>query len=209
MKQSLTKLYKLMYLSDDLKWIQWVKDVQLSENRRKRAALDGYSPVEIVENKKYEDNVLKLKAKKSIEHEKKYGKKVWDANDLDDIHKGDLVRVAVTPKNIFDKVYSIRFGEESYRVKEIIDSAPPVYVLEGNHKGPYYRQQLSKILPINSEGRKDLYIKSEKKIEGRVSRSGKKSNQKILYLLKSYQRGGPGRYIDETEKKKLEKLNLL
>ena len=209
MKTVLTKLYKLMYLYNDLGWTKWVKDVETSENTRKRASLDGFCPLELVENRKKEDKLMRFYAKREINHKKKFGKKVWNPNKLEEINEGDMVRLVQKPKSIFDKIYSIRYSDKLYKVKKVRDTAPVSFLLENLPGRWLYKQEISKVLPIKDEVKKDLFIASTKRIRGRVLRSGKKSNEEILYLLKSLQKGGPGKYITEAEKRKLENQGLL
>ena len=203
-------MYKKMYIDNDLKWASSLSEIQESYNNRKRDSLMGLSPLEILSSK---ENIKKLKkkyAKKMIDNEIQYGRKKPRESD---IRVGDTVRYKIRNKNIFTKSYVPKFSEETVKVTKVSDTQSPkmFYLGAPAPQGvPFYQAELSRVLS-NSMGdrQKDLYIAGTKKIAGRQTRSGQKSGQEILYLLKSRQRPGKNTYITETERDRLMKKGLI
>ena len=193
---------------NDLNWVKTLKDIQEGINLKEKRSLDNMSPLQIVMSDENAQKLKKFNALKVIEQERKYGKKRYDP-EKDHLRVGDSVRVIVPRRNIFSKVYEPTMSPEIYSIVKIIDSAPPRYLLNDSKLRPHYAHELSRTHPEEKQRKKDLFISSSKKVEGRKLRSGNKSNQEVLYLLKSRQSNTKPRYINQLEKDRLEAKGLL
>ena len=193
---------------NDLNWVKTLKDIMEGINLKQKRSLDNMSPLEIVMSDEKASKLKQFYALKVIEHERKYGKKRYDP-ETDQLKVGDSVRIIVPRKNIFSKVYEPTMSSEIHSIVKTIDSAPPRYILSDSNLRPHYAHELSRTHPEEKQRKKDLFISSSKKVEGRKLRSGNKSNQQVLYLLKSRQSNTKPRYITQSEKDRLEAKGLL
>ena len=202
------KLYHSMDINNNLDWTTHLKDIEKGLNLTKKKSINNMTPLEIVTDPKKADILKKFYAEKTIKHEKKYGKKKWDSSDL---LINDSVRILEPAKNIFEKSYKPAFSNEIYKIERINTTVPPTYFINDpkyKNKG-FYRSEISKTWPLQKIRKKDLFIAAEKKIEGRVLRSGQKSNQKKLFLLKSKQNKDKGHWVDESEISRLKNKGLI
>ena len=208
LKIVLSKLYLTMYLHNDFNWVKPLKEIESGLNNTIKKSINNMTPMEIVLDKQKAKKLKKFYALETIKHEKKYGKKIWREDDLS---IGDSVRYLLPSRNIFQKSYEPAFSDGIFRVTKLKDTAPPVYFIDApTVKGrSFYRQELSRSWPIERPRKKDLFVASERLIDGRILRSGQKSNQKKQYLLRSRQKNEPGHWIDQEEFDRLKSKKLI
>ena len=203
------KLYHSMDTNNNLNWTTHLKDIEKGLNLTRKKSIKNMTPLEVVTDPKKADILKKFYAIKTIEHEKKYGKKKWNSSDLS---INDSVRILEPSKNIFEKSYKPPFSNEIYKIARINTTVPTTFFIDDPKysKKAFYRSDLSKTWPLADKIRKkDLFIAAEKKVEGRVLRSGQKSNQKKLFLLKSKQNKDKAHWVDESEISRLKNKGLI
>ena len=213
LKTVLTRLYRWMDIENNLKWTQYVNQVQISFNNSHHKSLPkGLTPNQIINDKKLiqltKEKYGQERIKKNAMYEQKYKKqKLRDPEGITDLSIGDNVR-HMNEVKIFDKSYKSGWSQEISPVVRIKDTVPRQYFIGSSSKA-FYRNELSKVTNLNENEDKNYFIAQTKKVSGRQTRSGAKSGQEIQYLLKSRQDPSVSHYITESEKNKLEKLGQL
>ena len=198
-----------MYIDNTVNWESTIKEIEESQNNRKRDSLMGFSPNQILSSEKNINMMKKKYAKRLIDNEMKYGRKRPRQYD---IRVGDTVRYRLRKQNVFTKSYVPRFSESTATVARVSDAqSPPVFYLNSPAPKdvPYYSHELSLILNGPDEQKNDLFIDGQKKLKEKSTRSGKTYATKTVYLLKSRQHPQDSRYITETERDNLIRKGLL
>ena len=209
MKIILSQLYRKLYIDNSLSWNKDLKALENSYNNRRTDSLLGMSPNEILSSEKNIKLMKKHYAKKIIENEVKYGRKKMKETD---IRLGDVVRFKKESNSAFTKSYQPKFSEKTATVTRISEGQAPrmYYLSDPAPSRGFYEPELSLTLPSNHQKRtSDLFIDGQKKVSGRTLRSGKRSGQETLFLLKSRKNPGQNKYISETEKNRLISKGLL
>lgn len=213
LKTVLSRLYRWMDLEGNFKWTQYLARVQDSfNNSHHRSLPKGITPNEIVKDaklvqltkKNYGLEIIKKNklAEKNYEKERRR-----DPEGIKKLYVGDLVRTMEDFKT-FDKSYKSGWSQNISPVVRIKETIPRQYFV-GSSSKPFYRNELSKVVNSTDIREKNYFIAQTRKIQGRETRSGAKSNQEVQYLLKSRQDPTVSYYISEAEKNKLEKLGQL
>ena len=210
LKSVLAQVYRKMYIDNTVNWESTIKEIEESQNNRKRDSLMGFSPNQILSSEKNINMMKKKYAKRLIDNEMKYGRK---RPKQFDIRPGDTVRYRLRKQNVFTKSYVPRYSKSTATVAKKSDAqSPPVFYLNSPapKDTPYYAHELSLVLSDDQdEGKNDLFIDGQKKLKEKSTRSGKAYAAKTLYLLKSRQRPQDTRYITETERDNLIRKGLL
>ena len=145
---------------------------------------------------------------REIKQELKYGNK----NSELKVH--DFVRIIKDETySVFARGFRPNFSDKTYEIVKQLPTVPTTYLLRGvaDEKRPFYAQELVKASSPSEVSSHDqnLFIKSKRLVDGRVTRSGQKSNRVTEYLLDSHQEKGKAKWISESEKIRLQRLGLL
>ena len=178
-------------------WVRYLDAVAKSMNHAQSKGLFNHSPHEIVFDLSVCKKVSRLFALDYMQHQRKYGKRP-------DLQPNALVRHVVKP-TVFTRGFQPRYSEKIYRIKKVIQSAPPQFVLEGK-RTKFYRDELSLVRSFKDQllDRRVFIIERQRLLDGRVSRSGKRSNQQKQFLVKSIVDRDFSKWLPEAEVKKLQ-----
>ena len=196
-------IYKRMTILNTFKWFTDLDKLQMRYNSTPKRSINFMTPNEVISNPEKASQLKRFYGEQMLKHHQKYSKQP-------SYNVGDTVRYLLKKENIFSKSYAPSFSSDTAKIVRVLDSSPPVFFLNNKYpKRPYYSSELTKSWPDNKPRIKDLYVASFKLVEGRKLRSGKRSAQKKLYLIKSRQKKAKPFYANEQEKHDLEKRGLL
>ena len=207
LKTVLTKIYKLLDYQDSFKWLDYVKDIQYAFNHTHHSSLPkSYTPAQVISDKKIIKEVRQNYQQKEDIKNKKYEKKLKKTPPLTtSIQEGDYVRV-LNKRDIFTKSYVPRFSEKISRVTQVRSWTTPISYKVENSNRIYYKPELSLVRITPSEKEKlNYYVSQKRNIAERTTRSGKKSNFKTEYLVRSVSDKSFSHWLSEEEVTKLKK----
>ena len=203
------QLFKHLDFVNSLEWFGYTETLQNALNQTRKRSIDNLYPLELLSNPEKLDQLKRFYAMREIKQELKYGNK----NSELKVH--DFVRIIKDETySVFAKGFRPNFSDKTYEIVKQLATVPTTYLLKGvvDEKRPFYAQELVKASSPSEESSHDqnLFIKSKRLgTDGRVTRSGQKSNRATEYLLDSHQEKGKARWISETEKTRLQRLGLL
>ena len=208
LKTVLTKIYKLLDHQNSFKWLDYVREIQYSFNHTHHSSLPkSYTPAQVISDKKIIKEVRLNYQRKEDTKNKKYEKKLKRTSSFSSpsIQQGDYVRV-LNKRDIFTKSYVPRFSEKISRVTQVRSWTTPIsYKVENTNK-IYYKPELSLVHITPSEKEKlNYYVSQKRNIAERTTRSGKKSNFKTEYLVRSVSDKSFSHWLSEEEVTKLRK----
>ena len=194
------RLYKVLFYTSSLRWLEYIQGIQDSLNNTR--SVYNFTPNEIVGNKEIEKKVARKFALEYVNHELSYNRRPR-------LTVGTLVR-HVLPKSVFHKAYKSNFSDKMYKIERIVPSSPPMYFLQGLSQ-PYYFEQLAVVAKDTSSTGEErrrrpvFFIARTRRLDGRETRSGAKSNQVTQYLVKSVIDKSFSHWLSESEVEKLRK----
>ena len=200
----LTKIHKLMYMRHTPNWIDTLAEVESSYNLTKTPTLLNFCPQDIVKDPKKRLALSKHYALERLKHHKRNEKRRRKL-----LSKNSNVRV-VKIKKVFDKSYGPKFSEKTYKIIKVNHwTIPETYKINDDTGRNYYREELSEVGDLKKTAQKDLYIDGQRKVQSRLTRSGKKYNFQTEYKLKSISNPSEVSWISEDELLTLKKKKLI
>lgn len=225
-------LFKLLHYLKSLNWIDLVDLLAKKHNETKTPALFGFSPVEIVYDRKKREQYRLLKARDLLKFYKRNSKSPSFA-------PGDEVRYLL-PRKQFSKAYLPAYSVDTAIVVGLKPTIPIQYELVQKQSGKpirkkFYDYQLSlvrqpqitdeddlkasfdsKRVPNEEEKRKkgvpddlgvrrSLYIDQSRLASSRTLRSGRETSQKKEYVIKDARDPKFVQIVDEAGLEKLKK----
>ena len=193
-----------MFIMSTPTWVDTISDIQTSYNDSPNRSLLGYTPRQIVENEHLRKKLSKHYAEERVAHHRKYEKRFPRPLLLH-----SQVRI-VNMKKVFDKDYGPSFSEKVFKIIRVYhNSVPEVYQVNDGTGRKYYREELSPVLDLANEARRNLYIDGTRKTQSKTTRSGQKYHSQTEYKLKSVQNPSEIRWIKEDEFEALKRKNLI
>lgn len=213
-KLAAQKIYRIMTFRKSAKWVEFLPMIEKAHNQYTK--IGKYTPAEIVNNKNIEKKALRNNAlilKKKLQKIDAIEKKRRRRGSI--IEVGDRVRVLDIQNNPFEKsTYTPKFSSLGV-VEKVFETEPLTYQVSSKPRKKYYKEQLSLTRePVGSETEQSrasyIFIQKRKKPNsGRLTRSGKVSNEEFEFLIRGIADPSVSKYISETDFNKMNKNGLI